>query len=104
MPELGKQLLCSSEFEILRPKKGVSPFALAYMLMSEMVQQQIRSLTSGTSASHSRVKAEKLYDVQIPWPHGAGKPSAFSNATKRYEQAMRGLIDTIVTVSDLREH
>jgi type I restriction-modification system DNA methylase subunit len=103
VPELGKQLLCSSEFEILRPKKGVSPFGLAYMLMSDPVQQQIQSLTAGTSASHSRVKPEKLYDVQIPWPREIEKCPDFMHLVKQYEHAMQALIRAVESISDLRE-
>lgn len=103
VPDLGRPLLCSNEFEILRPRTGVSPYALAYMLMSPLVQEQINSLTAGTSASHSRVKADKLYEVQIPWPQQSNKLDDFEKITVQYTNAAKGLIQAICEISDLRE-
>ena len=34
VPDLGAPMLCSSEFEVLRPKKNISPYAIAFLLMS----------------------------------------------------------------------
>jgi len=68
VPEVGIDLGCSSEFEILVPKEELDPFLLAGLLRSQPVQDQIRFLTSGTSSSHNRIKDAELADVLIPMP------------------------------------
>lgn len=103
VPDLGQPMLCSSEFEILRPLKGVSSYSLAYMLMSPVVQEQINSLTAGTSASHSRVKADKLYEIQIPWPQMPNEIKEFDRVSSEYAKAAKNLVQSIRTISDLRE-
>lgn len=102
VPDLGKPLLCSSEFEILRPRKGISPYALAYMLMSSLVQEQIQALTAGTSASHSRVKPEKLYEIQIPWPVQKHK-SEFGLVMSQYGASMKSLVKSIASIHSMRQ-
>jgi type I restriction-modification system DNA methylase subunit len=102
VPDLGRELLCSSEFEALVPKQGVSPYALAYLLLSPMVQHQIRALTAGTSASHSRVKPEKIYEVNVPWPRDAVL-AKFDATIKNYQKAMEALLSSIKSISDLRQ-
>lgn len=101
VPNLGCPLLCSSEFEILKPKDGVSPYGLAYLLMSPIVQNQILALTAGTSASHSRVKPERLYDIQLPWPTDDGHLD-FTRAVSEYQRASESLIASMVAISKLR--
>jgi len=103
VPDLGGPILCSSEFEILRARKNVSPFALAYVLMSGVAQEQIHALTAGTSASHSRVKAERLYGVQIPWPTAPQDVEEFDSLADRYGKAMENLVKSIASISELRE-
>jgi predicted RNA methylase len=73
VPDLGQPVLCSSEFEIMRPKHGVDPYMIAYLLLSHAVQVQIQSLTSGTSASHNRVKTADLARVSLPIPRTASE-------------------------------
>jgi hypothetical protein len=80
VPDVGVDLGCSSEFEILIPNEGLDPFLLAGMLRSQPVQDQIRYLTSGTSSSHNRIKDAELADVLIPMP------PADSEETQRLEK------------------
>lgn len=100
VPDLGAPLLCSSEFEVLEPRDGVSPYALAYLLLSGPAQGQIRSLTAGTSASHSRVHPDAIRSIAIPWP--ASEQSAFGDVVDAYEQANRDIIRAISKIAILR--
>ncbi|MBQ1902600.1 MAG: hypothetical protein II169_08660, partial [Lachnospiraceae bacterium] len=58
-------LVCSNEFEIIRPKNGLNPYVLCHILRTDIVQNQIVNLTSGTSSSHNRIKTEQLANIQI---------------------------------------
>ena len=65
-PDLGMETLCSSEFEVMRVSDRIDTHELAYMLQTPLVRNQIHSLTSGTSASHNRVRTSELGQVLIP--------------------------------------
>jgi hypothetical protein len=51
-----RKILCSTEFEVMKAKRGTDPYLISFLLLSESVQNQIVNLTSGTSASHNRIK------------------------------------------------
>ena len=68
VPELGKDLTCSSEFEIMNSRITIGNYGIKLLLMSPAVQTQINYLTSGTSSSHNRIKAADLANVLIPLP------------------------------------
>lgn len=68
VPDVGFDLGCSSEFEVLVPEEGLDAYLLAGLLRSQAVQDQVRYLTSGTSSSHNRIKDAELADVLIPMP------------------------------------
>lgn len=88
-PELGTKTLCSSEFEILKAREGVDIYTLAYLLQTETVQNQIRSLTSGTSASHNRIRTSELGNVMIPVAKAStGKAKLLAGLAKDYREAL----------------
>lgn len=60
VPDFGMDTFCSTEFEVLRPKPGVNVSIVAFLLLSRVVQDQIVSLTSGTSSSHNRIRTSEL--------------------------------------------
>ena len=101
VPDLGKPLLCSSEYEILRARDGVSPYALAFTLLSPFVQEQIQSLTAGTSASHSRIKPERIYGVLVP-ELGYDSDSAMEGKLRRYEACCRTITKSLVEIEEIR--
>lgn len=68
VPQIDQPLICSSEFEVIVPRNGEDPYLITFLLLSELVQAQIQSLASGTSASHNRVKTEDLRKVAFPIP------------------------------------
>jgi len=83
VPEVGGPVACSAEFAILRPRE-LSAAALALLLRSPIVQAQVRTLTSGTSSSHSRVKPRDLSLVEVPVPDS----EAMAEAAATYERAV----------------
>lgn len=68
VPEYNKKLVCSNEFEILRPIKDGDSYLVYALLNVEEVKQQVMSSTSGTSSSHNRIKTEALRNIMIPYP------------------------------------
>jgi type I restriction-modification system DNA methylase subunit len=69
VPPAPWKLGCSSEFAVLRPKDPhLNPWMLLLLLRSDVVQAQIRTLTSGTSSSHNRIKDRDLASIEISLP------------------------------------
>lgn len=101
VPDLGRRLLCSSEYEILKAREGVSPYALAFVLLSPFVQKQIRSLTAGTSASHSRIKPERIYDVLVP-EMDCDTGGDVAVKVRRYEASCRTITNALVEIEEIR--
>ncbi|MFO0961279.1 MAG: N-6 DNA methylase [Phycisphaerales bacterium] len=90
IPDTGFHLGCSAEFAVLRPRGGtVSAWSLALLLRSRPVQDQILTLTSGTSSSHNRIKDRDLETVMIPVP-APGSPDAkkLKALGERYRRAI----------------
>ena len=102
VPDFGGPTLCSTEYEILTPKKHVGPYALAYLLLHPIVQDQIHALTAGTSASHSRVKPERIRDIRVPWP-AADSRKAFDHMINEYEASMTALLVSLLRIHELRK-
>ena len=68
VPEKEYDLVCSNEFEIIRPTGYIDAYMLCFLLKTSNVMVQIESMTSGTSSSHSRIKREQLGEILIPVP------------------------------------
>lgn len=93
VPELNVPLTCSSEFEVLKAKKGLTNEELKVLLSLPMVQEQIVNLTSGTSSSHNRIKSKDLANVVIPVPdekssNGKEFKDLIAKLDKNYRQMM----------------
>lgn len=87
VPELDFPLTCSTEFEIINSKIEISNYGLKLLLMLPSVQQQINSLTSGTSSSHNRIKTRDLGEVLIPLPKkGTALYQQLLHKAELYEQ------------------
>jgi len=92
VPKLPVPLTCSTEFEVLRVKPDFSAFSLALLLLSTFAQNQILSLTSGTSSSHNRIKTAQLLDVRLPIPRpNTPAHTEFKRATQTFEKAQQRL-------------
>ena len=101
VPELGKNVLCSSEFEIIRAREGVSPYLLAFVLLLPLVQQQIQSFTAGTSASHSRIKPKQVYEVLVP-RYSDMSQTSIMEIVNSYEASCKRILSGLVGVDDVR--
>ncbi len=103
VPDLGRTLLCSSEFEVLTPLGSVSSFDLAFVLLSPVVQEQIQSLTAGTSASHSRVRSQDIRSLLVPdldgLRDGAGRTS---EALRDYEESCELITASLMRIARAR--
>lgn len=101
VPDLGRDLLCSSEYEVIKPKEGVSPYLLCFLLLSSSVQVQIQSLTAGTSASHSRIKPGRILEALVP-----DLPSAIKllgdDLLGDYETACRKMTESLIKIETIR--
>jgi phosphatidylserine/phosphatidylglycerophosphate/cardiolipin synthase-like enzyme len=76
---------------------------LTFLLLTQTVQNQIKSLTSGTSASHNRIKTAELAKVRIPIP----KPDSKADKQLRkivydYKKSFERLIRETINLADLR--
>ncbi|MCT4687301.1 N-6 DNA methylase [Vallitalea sp.] len=89
VPEYNSELVCSYEFSILKPKEGYSSFLISFLLNSNLVKNQIISLTSGTSSSHSRIKELQLRKILIPYPKKDGiEYNLYSDIAKNIKRTM----------------
>jgi type I restriction-modification system DNA methylase subunit len=105
VPDLGQPILCSSEFEVMRPKKGVDPYLIAFLLLSRMAQTQIQSLTSGTSASHNRVKTKELAQLSLPVPRGGSESAKqLKRKVTHYRQVLASMMECQQSLVELREN
>ena len=103
VPDLGTEIVCSSEFEVMRPTRELDAYTLAYLLLTDAVQSQIRSLTSGTSASHNRIRTTSLAGVQIPVAvKGTLRAQRLAAAVKRYQSAVHAVTMAAIELSELR--
>ena len=82
VPDLQFELSCSTEFEVMKARSGYSAYEIMLLLLSEDAQNQIRSLTSGTSSSHNRIKTRELLSIKFAIPK-QGTPMR-----KKYDKAI----------------
>lgn len=102
-PRFAGEALCSSEFEVMKVRDGRDPFVVAYLLLAEGVQSQIRSLTSGTSASHNRIRTSDLASVLVPIARsGTEKAAKLATLASSYRDALTALADSASKIAALR--
>ena len=103
-PDLGVKILCSSEFEIMKTNNNINVYALAYLLQTNTVQNQIQSLTSGTSASHNRIRTSELGQVLIPIAKpGTKKAELMSRLTDDYRAILDSLSSSATMLANIRQ-
>lgn len=102
-PDLGVPTLCSSEFVVMRPVEGWTSESIAYLLLSDIVQSQIRSLTSGTSASHNRIRVSELGEVLIPTPIPESDAAVrFENCVRKYRRVTEDMAKCATLLAEIR--
>lgn len=103
VPDFGVRTLCSSEFEVMRPKERLDAFTLAFLLQSKVVQDQIKSLTSGTSASHNRIRTSELAEVRIPIPRvNSVEAKKLGKVSASYSEALQLVLRNTLALGRLR--
>ena len=105
VPNFGIPLTCSTEFEIMKPAGDLDSYSVAFLLLIDLVQAQIRSLTSGTSASHNRIRTRDLARVKIPVPKSnseAQKRLYFTAA--KYRESIENMIEKTWEITGIRRH
>jgi type I restriction-modification system DNA methylase subunit len=103
VPDFGKPTYCSTEFEIIIPNKGVNPMLIAYLLLTDVAQKQIVSLTSGTSSSHNRIRSSELANVLLPIPqYGSDLEKTLLGTVKEYGEAISTLTTATLALSQIR--
>lgn len=103
VPNLSDRILCSPEFEVMKPKGELDSYCLAFLLLTRLVQDQVKSLTSGTSASHNRIKTRELAKVKIPLPFvGTKAEMQLSKIVNAYKASVERMIKDTIKLSQLR--
>ena len=104
VPDLGLNLTCSSEFEIMNSTIDINNYGIKLLLMIPSVQTQINYLTSGTSSSHNRIKSIDLANVLIPLPKKNTKlyDELFAKA-KEYERRNKKFNELRLEMSGLKK-
>lgn len=102
VPDLKFPTTCSNEFEIITAKNGIDPYWICYMLLEKLVQDQIQSLTSGTSSSHNRIKSTELEIVQLPFPKSEKMIRESNKIVKTYKEAIENIVHSSFIINELR--
>lgn len=103
VPRLGERMLCSTEFAVMRTRGGLDPYCLSFLLLSRVVQDQIKSLTSGTSASHNRIKTKELAQVKIPVPvAGSSAEIKLKDLVREYRRSTENMVKETIKLTALR--
>ena len=102
VPEFSFPTTCSNEFEILTVKDGHDPYWVAFLLQNDLVQDQIQSLTSGTSSSHNRIKTNELEQVKIPVPKTEKSKSDASALANNYKNSIESIVSNSFYIQELR--
>lgn len=100
LPDFGKDVLCSTEFEIITPINNTNLYEVMYLLQTDIVQNQILSLTSGTSSSHNRIKTKELMEIELPMLKKNSKHyEEYKNFIKDYEKTIRNMMNENLKLS-----
>lgn len=94
--------VCSTEFQVLKPKSESLFGYLYFLLHSNDVKEELTMASSGTSGSHQRVKPEDIFNVKTLLP-SVSRAESFSNQVLpniRKIEANRIQIKTLETLRD----
>jgi type I restriction enzyme M protein len=90
--DVAGEVLCSTEFAVLRPKPGINPYLLVLALRTDLVRRQIVPLARGTSSSRRRVNPRDLLSIYVPYLEEERQMTLaeqFRRATEMTRQAAR---------------
>jgi hypothetical protein len=78
---------------------------LAYLLLTEVAQKQIVSLTSGTSSSHNRIRSSELATVLLPIPQkGSTLEKRLLETVEEYANAISLITNATLSLGQIRLH
>jgi len=87
----------------MKVREPLDAYTLAYLLQTDIVQSQIRSLTSGTSASHNRIRTSDLSLVLIPIPRSdSNKAGLVDTIASEYREALKNLAKSTMKLAGIR--
>lgn len=104
LPNLNMQVncVCSTEFLVFKPRTGFSVEYLFCQFTEQGFTQKYGGLTTGTSNSHQRVKAEYLLEEKLIAPDSA-VVKAFTSLTYPLFEKINNNIETQQTLAELRD-
>ncbi|MEW6510851.1 MAG: restriction endonuclease subunit S [Bacteroidota bacterium] len=94
--------ICSTEFQVVKPKNK-NYFGFIYcFLKSPAVTQELENAVGGTSGSHQRVDPEVIFDLSFPKPPD-DKSEEFAKLTNHYWLKIDENLDQIRTLAQMRD-
>jgi type I restriction enzyme S subunit len=100
--DVPENAICSTEFQIIKPKDS-SLFGLIYcFLKSNQVTQELANAAGGTSGSHQRVNPDDIFNLSFPMPPKE-LVEEFDSLTKEYFQKMKSNTQQIRTLNQIRD-
>lgn len=85
------EVLCSTEFAILRTKRQ-NPYFVALALRTSTSQRQILPLARGTSSSRRRVRDEDLLQIILPYPEFSMRQELSTKFREALEMTRKALL------------
>lgn len=85
------EILCSTEFAILRAQPTEDPYFIALALKAKTSQRQIIPLARGTSSSRRRVRERDLLSVILPYPDVVTRQTMATQFREALERARHAL-------------
>lgn len=87
--DIDGEILCSTEFAVLRAKQGEDPYFIALALKAKTSQRQIVPLARGTSSSRRRVREQDLLNILLPYPDVAIRQRIATQFREALERARK---------------
>jgi type I restriction enzyme S subunit len=94
--------ICSTEFQVLKPKSESLFGYLYFLLHSNDVKEELTMASSGTSGSHQRVKPEDIFNVKTLLP-SVSQAEKFSNQVLPNIKKIEANRIQILTLETLRD-
>lgn len=104
VPDKEYKLVCSNEFEIIRPRGDMDVYTLCFLLRTSNVMIQIASMTSGTSSSHSRIKREQLGEILIPVPVSEERKKEILVLSNKLREAVQNIYNGEMVISEQQKY
>ena len=98
------EILCSSEFAVLRPKVGEDPYFIAMALKTQLSQRQILPLARGTSSSRRRVREQDLLSIVLPYPDTSTRVSIAAQFRESLARVRNALVLNKAALSMLEDY